>query len=163
MIPDDEDPKHFNARTNGLWGNLLAGGWGTEWYFGYQHPHSDLSCQDYRSRDLFWDMGVICIDFFAENDFPMTEMNSHNELISSKGDFCFAKEGDTYIALLKKGAGQLDLKDHDGSYSVKWFDPRNGGTLHNGSVKSIKGNGMKSLGTAPNNPEKDWIVVVRQN
>ena len=102
LIPDNEDPGHFNARTNGLWGAMLAGGWGTEWYFGYKHPHSDLTCQDYRSRDLFWDMGVICINFFAENDFPVTEMTSQNELISSKGDFCFAKEGDTYLILIKK-------------------------------------------------------------
>jgi len=164
LIPDDEDPDHFNARTNGLWGNLLAGGWGTEWYFGYQHPHSDLTCQDYRSRDLFWNMGVICINFFAKNNFPMTEMSSRNELISSKDDFCFAKEGDIYIALLKKGGeSQLDLKEFEGDYSVKWFDPRNGGALQNGSIRSINGSGMQSLGTAPNNPEKDWVVVVRRN
>jgi len=164
LIPDSEDPEHFNARTNGLWGAMLAGAWGTEWYFGYKHPHSDLSCQDYRSRDLFWDMGVICINFFAENDFPVTEMSSMNELISSEGDFCYAKEGDTYLILLKKGGeSRLNLKEFEGNYSVKWFDPRNGGALQDGSVKSIKGMGMKSLGTAPNNPEKDWIVVVRSN
>lgn len=162
LIPDDEDPEHFNARTNGLWGNMLAGGWGTEWYFGYQHPHSDLSCQDYRSRDLFWDMGEICINFFVENDFPVTEMSSHNELISSEEDFCLAKEGDTYIILLKKGGeSQLDLKDFDGNYTVKWFDPRKGGAFQDGSIKNIKGSGVKSLGIPPNNPEKDWIVVVQ--
>ncbi len=163
LIPDNEDSDHFNARTNGLWGNLLAGGWGTEWYFGYKHAHSDLSCQDYRSRDLFWDMGELCISFFKENDFPVLDMSSKNELLSSEGDFCFAKEGDTYIVLLKKGTGQLNLKQNNGSYSVKWFDPRNGGAFQNGSVKSIKENGMQTLGTAPNNPEKDWIVVVQRN
>lgn len=164
LIPDEEDPEHYYARANGLWGTMLAGGWGTEWYFGYKHPHSDLTCQDYRSRDLFWDMGVICINFFAENDFPVTEMTSMNELISSEGDFCFAKEGDTYLILLKKGGeSQLDLKEFEGSYSVKWFDPRNGGTLKNGSIKNIKGNGMQSLGIAPNDREKDWVVVVHRN
>ncbi len=163
LITDEEDPEHYHARTNGLWGHMLAGGWGTEWYFGYKHPHSDLSCQDYRSRDLFWDMGVLCINFFEKNDFPVTEMSSHNELISSEGDFCFAKEGDTYIALLKKGGeSQLNLKELDGKYSVKWFDPRKGGSLQDGTVKSIEGSGMQSLGTAPNNPEKDWVVVIRK-
>jgi hypothetical protein len=52
LITDDENPEHFNARTNGLWGHMLAGGWGTEWYFGYKHPHSDLTCEDFRSRDF---------------------------------------------------------------------------------------------------------------
>ncbi len=163
LITDSEDPGHFKARTNGLWGAMLAGAWGTEWYFGYEHPHSDLTCQDYRSRDLFWDMGVICINFFAQNNFPVTEMNSMNELISSNDDYCYAKEGDTYLVLLKKGVkSQLNLKEFDGNYSVKWFDPRNGGPLQNGSIKRIKGSGMKSLGTPPDNYEKDWIVVVRR-
>ena len=163
LITDEEDPDHFNARTNGLWGNMLAGGWGTEWYFGYKHPHSDLTCQDYRSRDLFWDMGVICINFFAMNDFPVTEMSSQNQLISSEGDFCFAKEGDTYIALLKKGGeSQLDLKPSNGEFSVQWFDPRNGGELQTGSVKTIRGSGKQSLGTPPSDTEIDWIVVVRR-
>jgi hypothetical protein len=163
LITDSEDPEHFHARTNGLWGAMLAGGWGTEWYFGYKHPHSDLTCEDYRSRDLFWDMGRICINFFAENEFPVTEMTSNNDLISSKEDFCFAKEGDTYIVLLKKGGvSDLDLKGNEGKYSVKWFDPRKGGALQNGSVKKLDGSGLKSLGEAPNNPNKDWVVLIQK-
>lgn len=163
LVTDGEDPEHFNARTNGLWGNMLAGGWGTEWYFGYKHPHSDLTCQDYRSRDLFWDMGLICTSFFAQNDFPVTEMSSQNQLISSQGDFCFAKVGDTYIVLLKKGGEhQLDLEQAGGQYNVAWFDPRNGGDFQTGSVAQVTGSGRQSLGTPPNSPTKDWVVVVRR-
>ena len=178
LITDEEDPEHFNARTNGLWGHMLAGGWGTEWYFGYQHPHSDLTCQDYRSRDLFWDMGRICINFFAEQDLPVTEMTSQNELLSSHfpngfGDLCFAKQGDTYVVLLKKGGehqlnvsapqkNHFDKRDSELEFSIKWYDPRNGGPLQTGSKPSFKGTGIKSLGTAPNNPEKDWVVLVRR-
>lgn len=163
LITDDENPEHFNARTNGLWGAMLAGGWGTEWYFGYQHPHSDLSCEDYRSRDLFWDMGAICINFFAENEFPVTEMMAQNDLISTEGDFCLAKEGDTYIILLKKsGESQLDLKKINGQFTVDWFDPRKGGKLKKGSVKSVKGGGLVSLGKAPENQGSDWVVLVRR-
>ena len=32
----------------------MAGGAGIEWYFGYKHPHSDLTCQDYRVREKMW-------------------------------------------------------------------------------------------------------------
>lgn len=163
LITDSEDPEHFDARTNGLWGLMLAGGWGTEWYFGYEHPHSDLTCQDYRSRDLFWDMGVHCIRFFDEHDFPVTEMSSKNELLSSKGDFCFAKEGDTYVALLKKGGETLlDLKQTEDEFHVQWFDPRNGGELQAGSKNSVRGGGQQALGTPPRDPGKDWVVVVRR-
>ena len=163
LITDGENPEHFNARTNGLWGHMLAGGWGTEWYFGYKHPHSDLTCQDYRSRDLFWNMGAHCIQFFEKHDFPVLEMSSKNQLISSEGDFCFANEGDTYIVLLKKGGeSKLDLKQSGGEFTVQWFDPRNGGTLQSGSVQTIRGSGKQLLGTPPNHAEKDWVVVVRR-
>jgi len=55
LITDAEDPTRDNARKNGLWGNIMAGGAGVEWYFGYKHPHSDLTCQDYRtSAAMHW-------------------------------------------------------------------------------------------------------------
>ncbi|MDX1285411.1 MAG: DUF5060 domain-containing protein, partial [Draconibacterium sp.] len=55
LLPDAEDMEHNLARSNAMWGTLMAGGYGVEWYFGYDSPHSDLTCQDFRSRDLFWD------------------------------------------------------------------------------------------------------------
>ncbi|MCK0148207.1 hypothetical protein MWU78_21350 [Arenibacter sp. F26102] len=48
LITVAEDPKHDDVRKNGLWGGMMARAWGTEWYFGCKHPHSDLSCQDFR-------------------------------------------------------------------------------------------------------------------
>ncbi|MEX0288309.1 MAG: DUF5060 domain-containing protein [Flavobacteriaceae bacterium] len=97
LIPDAEDPDHDNARKNGLWGAMMAGAWGTEWYFGYEHPHSDLSCQDYRSRDLFWDQGKICLDFFKNNNIPFWEMEAADDLISSEGDYVLANPGEAYV------------------------------------------------------------------
>ena len=38
-----------------LWGNLMAGGAGVEWYFGYTFPHNDLNCENWRNRDHMWD------------------------------------------------------------------------------------------------------------
>ncbi len=163
LITDDENPEHFNARTNALWGAMLAGAWGTEWYFGYKHPHSDLSCEDYRSRDLFWDMASICIDFFEEYDFPVNEMSSQNKLISSDGDFCFAKGGDTYIVLLKKGGeSKLNQEGDKGDYTVAWFNPRTGGALQNGTLTTLIGGSEVSLGLPPSEEGKDWVVVVRK-
>ena len=44
----------------------------------------------------------------------------------------------------------LDLEETVAKYSVKWYDPRNGGGLQDGSVKIIEGSGMQS----PGNPAK---------
>ncbi len=54
VFPDDPNVDHDNARKNTLWGGSMAGAWGLEWSFGYKNPESDLTCQDWRSRDNFW-------------------------------------------------------------------------------------------------------------
>jgi hypothetical protein len=51
VLTDAEDPEHNDVRHYALWGNLLAGGAGVEWYFGYKHPHADLNLEDFRSRN----------------------------------------------------------------------------------------------------------------
>ncbi len=163
LLPDEENPEHFNARTNGLWGAMLAGAWGTEWYFGYKHPHSDLTCEDYRSRDKFWDMGRYCIEFFQKQELPVAEMAVKDGLISSEGDYCYAKEGETYVILLKKGGqSQLDLRGHEGDYTVSWYNPRKGGGLLPGTVKETQGGAEVSLGLPPNQQDQDWVVLVER-
>jgi hypothetical protein len=163
LLPDAEDPEHNDARKNGLWGAMMAGAWGTEWYFGYAHPHSDLTCQDYRSRDLFWDQGKICLDFFMNNNVPVWGMKSNDALISSKEDYVLANEGECYVVFLKNGGeSKLDLGNHSG-FKVMWYNPREGGKLQKSSVKNINGTGMQSLGTPPNQKDKDWVVWVKKS
>ena len=165
LIPDAEDPEHDNARKNGLWGAMMAGAWGTEWYFGYEHPHSDLTCQDYRSRDLFWEQGKICIDFFRNNNIPYWEMEVDDELVSTAGDYVLTKHGEVYVVYLKNGGeAALNLDGVTAQFDVLWYDPRRGGDLQKGKVESISGNGKHSLGTGPSEKEnnKDWVVLVRR-
>lgn len=57
VVPDGEaaDKDHNDARAKVLWGNLMAGGAGVEYYFGFRFRESDLTLQDFRSRDQLWD------------------------------------------------------------------------------------------------------------
>ena len=78
LRPDnDAGNSHDDGRKNALWGTLMAGGWGNEWYFGYAHAHSDLTLEDFRSRDAWWDYARYALEFFNDNDIPFWEM--HNE------------------------------------------------------------------------------------
>jgi hypothetical protein len=166
LITDEEDPEHDNARKNGLWGAMMAGAWGTEWYFGYKHPHSDLTCQDFRSRDLFWDQGKICLDFFNKNKIPFWEMESDDSLISSEGDYVLAKPGNSYVVYLKNGGvSTLDLENSQGEFEIFWFNPRKGGELQKGKLKSISGSGKQALGLPPvkKEREKDWVVWITKS
>lgn len=161
LLTDAEDPGHDNARKNGLWGAFMAGAWGTEWYFGYKHPHSDLTCQDFRSRDLFWDQCKILVDFFEGNNIPMNKTVNLDELVA-EGDYCLAIPNEMYIVFLKNGVGKINLEIANGNYAVKWFDPRNGGELQTGKLKNAKGGKTIELVDAPSASEKDWVVLLEK-
>jgi len=45
---------------------------------------------------------------------------------------------------------------------VQWFNPRQGGNLQNGSVKSVHGGGRSAPGNPPADDHEDWLVVVRK-
>jgi hypothetical protein len=73
-----------DIRQATLWGTLLAGGWGVEYYFGYKLPQNDLDCQDYRSRDKTWDYCRLALDFFRDQKIPFWEMKNANALIGNE-------------------------------------------------------------------------------
>jgi len=115
LITDGEDPDHDNARINGLWGTFMAGGCGTEWYFGYKHPHSDLTCQDWRSRDKFWDQGKIALDFFSKNQIPFWNMKPTS---TKSGDWALAGDGCVVVFVKSGGSTELDLPEVDFAVSA---------------------------------------------
>ncbi|MEQ8554864.1 MAG: DUF5060 domain-containing protein [Cyclobacteriaceae bacterium] len=157
LVTDDEDPTHDLARKNALWGALMAGGAGLEWYFGYQHPHSDLTCQDWRTRDKMWDQCRIAIDFFKDNEIPYWEMVNADALSSKEDSYCFAKEAEVYLVYLKNGGEtKLDLSKVTGRLSLSWFNPRSGDELL--AASDISG-GSSVLLNAPD--DKDWLALIR--
>ena len=162
LLPDEEDPEHDLARTNALWGTLMAGGFGVEWYFGYDSPHSDLTCQDFRSRDDFWDQNRYARTFF-EDHLPFWRMEPADELTSDGASYCLAAKGEAYAVFIHPGmeTTSIDLGDSGKTFSVYWYNPRAGGELQEGSVKSVTAKGLVALGYPPSEREKDWGVLIR--
>jgi hypothetical protein len=157
-----------DIRKSVLWGNLMAGGAGVEYYFGYGLPDNDLVAENFRSRDKTWDYGRIAIDFFHAQKIPFWDMRNADELVGNdrhdNSRFCFAKANDVYLVYLPTGGTiELDLTRANGQYTVGWFDTRHGGGLRPGSVGVIKGGARVALGQPPDNPGEDWLVVVRKN
>lgn len=77
--------------------------------------------------------------------------------------FCFAKRDEVYLVYLPDGGtSSLDLAGATGEFDVKWFNPRTGGALQSGSVKSVSGGGKVALGTSPKDDKEDWLVVIRK-
>ena len=150
-----------------LWGNLMAGGAGVEYYFGYKLPENDLVCEDFRSRDNSWDYCRIALNFFRDEKIPFAEMQSANALIGNTKDnndkYCFAKPGELYLVYLPSGGStDLNLSATKGDFTVKWFNSRTGGELMNGSVNSVQGGGTVALGNPPADAAEDWLAVIRR-
>lgn len=161
LVPDAEDPTRNDARRNGLWGNIMAGGAGVEWYFGYKHDHSDLSCQDYRVREKMWQQCRVALDFFAKHNIPFHRMTNANDLLGTKNGYCLAESGKTYLVFLKRAdTTTLDLFGADRVFEIRWFNPRTGGDLQLGSTQAVAGGGEVNLGQPPTDSDQDWVAIL---
>jgi len=164
VVPDSVDPNHDVIRENVLWGNIMAGGAGVEYYFGYGYPNSDLTCQDFRSRANMWDQSRYALEFFNLNAIPFWNMATGSCVSTG---WCLAESsGDHLVVYLKDGgSANINLPGPGGdTWTVKWYDPRNGGTLQNGSVTTLgSSSSPQALGNAPNNGTKDWVILLRRS
>ena len=156
-----------DIRKQCLWGTLLAGGAGVEYYFGYQLPENDLVCEDFRSRDKSWDFCRIALDFFREHKIPVERMSCQDKLVGNSANdnsrYCLAAPGEVYVVYLPSGgSSQLDMTAAPNrAMTVKWFNPRAGGELRDGSVKNVMGGSKVSLGDPPAEADEDWVILIR--
>lgn len=165
-LPDVQDPNHNTLRQYALWGTMLSGGAGVEWYFGAKHPHNDLTSEDWRQRDRLWELTNNAIIFFEEN-LPYWEMEPEHKLINSKDAYCLRKTGEIYaIYLPRSSRNTIDLTNVQGDFIVKWYNPLNGGALQTGSIEKINGGQVSGLGNPPskedNSIPQDWICLVKK-
>lgn len=161
LLTDDEDNLHNDARKNALWGTFMAGAFGIEWYFGYAHPHSDLSCEDWRTRDQMWKQSSYALNFFRESNIPFWEMESRDGFTQDQDDYCFMKEGKAYVIYQKQGeAFLLNLQNDSNKYKISWYNPRTGEYFK--KVKKISGGKSVDVSAPPYDVGKDWVVLLKR-
>jgi hypothetical protein len=157
LITDAEDPTRDNARKNALWGNIMAGGAGVEWYFGYKHPHSDLTCQDFRTREKVWTQCRHALEFFKKYEIPFWDMKCEDELTANTDDYVLYKDGEVYLVYLKFG-GTVGVDIAKGEFSYGWFNPRTGE-----GIGGLLGTGKAGVGKLElkASDRNDWLLVLR--
>jgi hypothetical protein len=156
-----------DIRKYTLWGNLMAGGAGVEYYAGYTLPDNDLTLENFRSRDKSWEYAATAIGFFHSERIPFWQMTNTDRLVGNHAHdnrvYSFSKPGELYLVYLPNGgSADLDLTGTAGTFGVSWFNPRDGGALRRGSVGSVTGGRVVSLGRPPAQPGEDWLVVIRK-
>lgn len=166
VMPDEEDPLHDKPRKHELWGNLMGGGSGVEWYFGYAYDHMDINAEDWRSRDIMWDQTRHALEFFQDH-LPFWEMWPANHIATDQSAYVLAHEGDIYAVYIPE-AQRTRLHLAAGEYSLHWYDPRNGGALQQGKDKTVTVGEAKMRDDGaiqiapPHHPGKDWVALLRR-
>ena len=166
VMPDSADPLHDKPRKHALWGNLMGGGSGVEWYFGYEYPHMDLNCEDWRSRDVMWNQTRYALEFFQRH-LPFWQMWPANDLADGRGAYVFAKEGEIYAVYMPE-AHRTQMTLAAGEYRLRWYDPRNGGALKTGDSPTVKvgeirmGEDSSVRLSPPSEPSKDWVALLEK-
>ncbi|WP_386817782.1 DUF5060 domain-containing protein [Luteolibacter algae] len=156
--PGNTKAKHSidDIRKLTLWGNLMAGGAGVEYYFGYKLAQNDLIAEDWRSREKSWNYANIALSFFREQEIPFQDMTCRDELLgNTKQDnskFCLAKDGELYLVYLPKG-GSTEIQLPEGDFTSAWFNPRNGEMQ---ATTDLSGEKL----SAPD--EEDWLAIIRR-
>lgn len=162
---DSLDGDHDSLRRYVLWGTLLSGAAGVEWYFGANNRYNDLNTEDWRTRDRLWEITDHALDFFQEH-LPYSEMWPAHNLINSNDAYCFEKSGEVYAIYIPDSKNYiLDLNGIAGEFDLKWYDLAKGGELQEGSKSTLTGGSKQALGAPPqindNSQTKDWVALIR--
>lgn len=133
-------------REKALWGTLMAGGMGVEYYYGYQCETNDLNNQDHRSRANKYEQAKIALDFFKK--LPFTDMKSLDDLTENKKDYVFGTQNEVYVIYIPINEKvSLNLS---GKWNLQWFNPRNG-----------EMNSKQKFNNQINKPDRnDWVVLL---
>ncbi|WP_282159623.1 DUF5060 domain-containing protein [Ulvibacterium marinum] len=158
---DSLDGNHDTLRRYVLWGTLLSGAAGVEWYFGANNRYHDLNTEDWRTRDRLWEITDYALNFFRAH-LPYWEMRPEHGLINSKEAYCFRKTGEIYAVYLPDSKQYtIDLTEAGGDYSLHWYDPLKGGELQQGSIKTVQGGSVQELGFPPEADKQDWVALLQ--
>ncbi|MEL6986431.1 MAG: DUF5060 domain-containing protein, partial [Bacteroidota bacterium] len=127
-IGTNVDPNDIDlVRHRVIWGILMGGGAGVEFYYGYQSGCGDLNCQDHRTRDTKYTHGSYAIHFFDNylqsylpNVFP------DNGLTTDTDDYALTN-GSNMVCVYRPNGGTTDITlDNTRSWFANWYNPRTG-------------------------------------
>lgn len=157
---DSADINHPTLTRYVLWGALLSGAAGVEWYFGANSPHNDLTSENWRHRDQLWEITNHAKLFFEEY-LPYWEMEPVYNLVNKDSVYSLAKLDSIYtIYIPDYEETTFNLSRTTGEFKVRWFDPFEGGELQQGSVETISGGKIQSLGNPPAGRVQDWVLLI---
>lgn len=164
-VPLGDEQMNVSVRAAFAWGHFLAGGAGLE---AYAAP-ADQSLEDFRMLEQAWGEFSRPIVLMRKHGIPFWAMSSADDVVTRRerdGEelftWAFARKGEVYVVYATQATDVVvDLKETEGSFDVRWFDPRFGQTeeLLVGSVESVDGGKKTRVGVPPRDGG-DWVVIL---
>lgn len=161
------------GRRGRLWPTYMAGAGGFERYVqkdGEGHAF-DHRIENFRDMDIALRRTAIAREFLEK--LPLLEMApSHRLCTSSRGGnvFVLAEPGELYAVYADRCEADLTLDLTAGAepFEILWLDPRTGGDLMTGSVRTVQGGARRNIGLPPERRNKieidnDWACLVQRN
>ncbi|WP_282079954.1 DUF7594 domain-containing protein [Aquimarina algiphila] len=141
------------VRHKVLWGTLMAGGTGVEYYSGYTNNDGDINGNDHRKRGNKYKEGGYALNFFNKYlQEDMVKMTSSDGVTGDGNDYVLANAGKIYAVYRPNGGSTgLSLPAGNNKYDVQWYNPRSGGNL---TAKTTLGSNL----VAPDN--NDWVALI---
>ncbi|MEM8486802.1 MAG: DUF5060 domain-containing protein [Bacteroidota bacterium] len=164
IVPDGDprDPTNRRARREGFWGTIMAGGAGSDWYYGSDpFEYNDIWVEDFSVREAFFQRTQAGTQMILDSGIPYWEMENHNELSTLENTWVLANEGEIYM-VYSPFQEAFELKLPDGTYNILWYDAFNGGPLQEGTLLDVEvdtDSAWVSLGE-PLGFEQDAVALV---
>lgn len=162
-FPDDAEL----FRRNVLWTTLTSGGAGMEHFttrftneLGVE-VYLDITNENLRYSEEPFQLMKHTYDFYIDNNIPFYNMYNQDEIVDQ--GFCHGDEFQNYVIYVKKWTEGPTTIDLVGEYEVKWYNPREGGALQDGTVTSLTTGQDLDLGDPPSELEEDWVIYLKNS
>ncbi len=156
-----------------------------EWYFGYHNLPlgGDIRTEDFRTREAMYRYMWIAREFMQDH-LPFWQMTPDDSLhtlpaamveeaesvseteVSPTSDVqVFYLDGEVYAVYLPTGEAVGSLSVIPGTYTLRWFNPRDGGFAGNSLLMSTDGDTDRVDITLPNPPDsmdEDWVLLIER-
>lgn len=156
FFPDKATPQNADRhRREYIWPIYLSGG---QLEFILDEL---LETEDFRKYQKHWRY-MWYARRFIEQHLPFWRMMPQDELLSTKtgkGEV-FALPGEMFAVFLPNGGqATLDLTGCPGSFTIQWYNPREG--VFQGPVGTLSGGKLANLTMPPQDPSEDWVILIR--
>ncbi len=130
-----------------LYATLMGGGYGVEYYYGYQTKASDLHAQDHRTREVKFKQAVIAKQLFESLD--VKNMHSMDDITTMEEDYVFGNDENLVVYMPEGGSTNIAL---NGLWNVEVLNPITG-------EQTIQKSKIRTLVSAPDR-KQDWVLVL---